>query len=185
MPKPNAEPGTYAIVFAADKRQTIQVGRLGTLDVRPGYYLYGGSALGPGRLAARVGRHCRQDKPHRWHVDYLRAVTKVEEVWYATGAERQECLWAATMGNMPGASVPMRGFGASDCRCEAHLFFFNRRPSARLRSQLAAAIGEPHARPLQADQAYAGVPAECGQQDTCDRDDHEQRLHATKLQVKG
>jgi hypothetical protein len=29
---------------------------------------------------------------------------------------------------MPGASVPMAGFGSSDCDCRAHMFFFTRRP---------------------------------------------------------
>jgi Uri superfamily endonuclease len=28
-----------------------------------------------------------------------------------------------------GASVPIAGFGSSDCRCKTHLFFFRRRPS--------------------------------------------------------
>jgi Uri superfamily endonuclease len=57
--------------------------------------VYVGSALGPGGLAARIGRHRRQNKLGRWHVDYLRAVTQVEEVWYATLPERQECFWEA------------------------------------------------------------------------------------------
>jgi hypothetical protein len=35
-------------VLAAIDRQTIRVGRLGVLHVRPGFYIYVGSALGPG-----------------------------------------------------------------------------------------------------------------------------------------
>ena len=69
MPEPNARPGTCALVLAAAKRRTICVGRLGTFDVRPGFYVYVGSALGPGGLAARIGRHARQEKAFRWHVD--------------------------------------------------------------------------------------------------------------------
>ena len=53
MPRPNAEPGTYALVLAAIDRQTIQVGRLGAFDVRPGFYVYVASALGPGGLPVR------------------------------------------------------------------------------------------------------------------------------------
>jgi hypothetical protein len=34
------------------------------------------------------------------------------------------------IGAMPGAAVPMRGFGSSDCDCPAHLFWFEDRPSA-------------------------------------------------------
>jgi Uri superfamily endonuclease len=62
MPKPNSSAGTYALVLAAQKQRTISVGKLGILDVRPGFYVYVGSALGPGGLAARIGRHARQDK---------------------------------------------------------------------------------------------------------------------------
>jgi Uri superfamily endonuclease len=29
---------------------------------------------------------------------------------------------------MKGASIPLAGFGSSDCECETHLFFFKRRP---------------------------------------------------------
>jgi Uri superfamily endonuclease len=128
MPKSNATPGTYALVLAATKRQTISVGKLGILDVRPGFYVYVGSALGPGGLAARIGRHARQEKTLRWHVDYLRAVTELVEVWFRPGGRRQECSWAARLAEMPGARTPMPGFGASDCECRSHLFWFEERP---------------------------------------------------------
>ncbi len=39
-PNPTASPGTYALVLAATKRQVIFVGKLGTFDVRPGFYVY-------------------------------------------------------------------------------------------------------------------------------------------------
>jgi len=63
-------PGTYALVLRFSKRLEIIVGKLGVLSVQAGYYVYVGSALGPGGLAARVGRHCRREKALRWHVDY-------------------------------------------------------------------------------------------------------------------
>ena len=66
-------PGTYVLVLRVSKRLEILVGKLGKLVVQPGFYLYTGSAMGPGGLAARVGRHCRHEKRLRWHVDYLRA----------------------------------------------------------------------------------------------------------------
>jgi len=128
MPEPTASPGTYALVLAAAKRKRISVGRFGTLDVRPGFYVYVGSALGPGGLAARIGRHARQEKTLRWHVDYLRAVTDLVEVWFSPGRRRRECSWAGRLARMPGARTPMRGFGASDCGCRSHLFWFEDRP---------------------------------------------------------
>ena len=118
-------PGTYALVLRFSKRLEIIVGKLGVLSVQAGYYVYVGSALGPGGLAARVGRHCRREKALRWHVDYLRAEAQIEEVWYATGKSHRECRWANVLCALPGASVPLTGFGASDCGCPSHLCFFN------------------------------------------------------------
>ena len=40
------EPGTYALVIAAKANRLVRVGRLGTLRLRPGFYVYVGSALG-------------------------------------------------------------------------------------------------------------------------------------------
>jgi Uri superfamily endonuclease len=122
-------PGTYVLVLRFSKRLEIVVGKLGVLAVQPGFYVYVGSALGPGGLAARVGRHCRHEKTARWHVDYLRAAADLEEVWYATGKSHRECRWASVLRALPGASVPLGGFGASDCGCPSHLCFFSLPPS--------------------------------------------------------
>jgi hypothetical protein len=62
MPLPS-RPGTYALIFTTDADLEIQVGRLGQLHVRPGVYVYVGSAHGPGGLAARVLRHARTGRP--------------------------------------------------------------------------------------------------------------------------
>ena len=66
--------GTYALVLRVSGCPEIAVGKLGVLAAQPGFYVYVGSALGPGGLAARVGTHYRHAKRLRWHVDYLRAV---------------------------------------------------------------------------------------------------------------
>ena len=84
-------PGTYALVLRLSRRMEIVVGRLGVLEAQPGYYVYVGSALGPGGLAARLGRHLRREKTWHWHVDYLRAAAHVEELWYAPGKSNCEC----------------------------------------------------------------------------------------------
>ena len=69
-------PGAYVLVLRFSKRLEISVGRLGVLSAQAGYYVYVGSALGPGGLAARVGRHCRREKTLRWHVDCLRTMRR-------------------------------------------------------------------------------------------------------------
>ncbi len=115
------EPGTYLLVLRADSSRRIAIGRWGMLDVRPGYYLYAGSAFGPGGVSARVARHCRETQVRHWHVDYLRKVTAPVEVWYGCGSRDLEHRWAEIVGDTCGVlSVP--GFGCSDCGCESHLF---------------------------------------------------------------
>jgi len=133
------EPGTYALLLRADGEQPIEVGALGTMVVSSGWYVYVGSAFGPGGLRARVQRHARGDGVLHWHVDYLRAVTTLATVWYTHDPERRECTWATVLRNHPEARVPMAGFGASDCGCPAHLVAFDERPDpAAFRERLRA-----------------------------------------------
>jgi Uri superfamily endonuclease len=101
----------------------IRVGRLGGMRLQSGFYVYVGSAFGPGGVRARVNHHQRTSSRPHWHIDYLRPHT-VEGVWFGYDLKRQEHLWAKLLSSMPGVSVPMLGFGSSDCGCEAHLFFF-------------------------------------------------------------
>jgi Uri superfamily endonuclease len=126
-----SDPGTYALLLRADAEQDIEVGALGVMPVEPGTYVYVGSAFGPGGLRARVGRHVRGDGALHWHVDYLRAVTTLETVWYTHDPNRRECTWAEILRSLPDATVPLDGFGASDCNCPAHLARYPSGPSFR------------------------------------------------------
>lgn len=123
----NAQPGTYVLVLRSDGRDNVRIGRWGLLSLRPGWYLYVGSAFGPGGVRARVSRHCRIDKAMHWHIDYLRAFCELEDVCYSHARERLEHRWAASFAGMS-AMQAVDGFGCSDCDCEAHLFFSARRP---------------------------------------------------------
>ena len=132
-------PGTYAIVLKLEGARSIRVGRLGDFDFPAGYYLYLGSALGPGGLAGRLRRHLAQDKregrPH-WHVDYLRQLASVRSIWYIRGETRREHDWARFAAKLDGVSTPAPRFGASDCRCPSHLFHFATAPDPRPFAQL-------------------------------------------------
>jgi Uri superfamily endonuclease len=126
--------GAYALILHLETRQVIQVGRLGAFDFPAGYYLYVGSAFGPGGLAARLGRHLTRDhatRPLHWHIDYLRRLTSIVAVWFAEHQTRREHDWAGLAGQMPGAGCPVPRFGASDCRCRAHLFHFDQPPAVQ------------------------------------------------------
>lgn len=122
-------PGTYALILANDSVQVVTVGQLGPLELRPGWYVYVGSARGPGGLAARVGRHMRPEKKRRWHIDYVRPHAELREVWFMHGTENRECQWAVTFAEMSRAELPFPRFGSCDCRCASHLIWLPRRPS--------------------------------------------------------
>ena len=123
-----AGPGTYALILACRQTGPVRIGRLGTLHLQSGFYVYVGSALGPGGLQARLRHHLQiAARPH-WHIDYLRAVCEVVEVWFTIGDARFEHRWAKVLAGLPGAGLPLAGFGSSDCDCEAHLFSCARMP---------------------------------------------------------
>ena len=132
-------PGSYVLLFEVRRARRVRVGRLGALRLRPGWYAYAGSAFGPGGVRARVRRHLAPSRRH-WHVDYLRPGARLVEVWCSYDTRRREHLWAETLAELSRAPAPLAGFGASDCRCPAHLSFHEKRPTlrafrARLRSR--------------------------------------------------
>jgi Uri superfamily endonuclease len=121
--------GTYALVLASTSAQAVRIGKLGLLQIRCGYYVYVGSAFGPGGLKARIGHHQRISHRPRWHIDYLRLATGIEEIWYTHDRMRHEHRWAAILAEMRSVIIPCPGFGSSDCSCQSHLYFFKSKPS--------------------------------------------------------
>ena len=132
-----ARPGTYALILKSSAERWIEIGKLGKCLILPGYYIYTGSAFGPGGLKARIAHHTRISQRPHWHIDYLRLALPLDQVWYSYNSERYEHLWANAFGRLKGATLPIAGFGASDCRCKSHLSLFSTRPTVRhLRAQL-------------------------------------------------
>lgn len=122
-----SEPGTYALVLRSKAKASIQIGRWRRLSILPGYYIYVGSAFGPGGVSARVSRHCRKAKSRRWHIDYLRDLTEPISVWCNYDPDHLEHMCARVLRGMANVS-PVQGFGCTDCNCEAHLFRISREP---------------------------------------------------------
>lgn len=130
--------GSYILVLQLEQTiDALQVGRLGHFLFPAGYYLYVGSAFGPGGLAARLRHHERRNiaRPH-WHIDYLRAHARLCEVWTVTSTARQECRWCLALAGASGVGFPAPGFGASDTRCYSHLFYLPHLPRATFLSQI-------------------------------------------------
>jgi len=137
--------GCYVLLLrAARGGRQVMIGRLGELLIRRGWYLYVGSAFGPGGVAARVAHHLRHAARPRWHLDYLRPHLRVEGLWYSHGPRdlALEHRWAARLAAVEGAEIPLARFGASDCRCASHLFRFSRCPDPRwLRGEEGCSLG--------------------------------------------
>jgi Uri superfamily endonuclease len=121
--------GTYALILSCTSNARIQIGRLGTMQLQRGYYVYLGSALGLGGLRARIAHHQKLSPRPHWHIDYLRAHTRLHSVWVNYDGRRHEHEWARAMHMVKGATIPFRGFGASDCSCPSHLYFFKGCPT--------------------------------------------------------
>ena len=144
--------GTYVLALWLPRPRTIRVGRLGSFAFPAGWYLYTGSALGPGGLRARLARHQRHvgdaarngertstgAKRAHWHVDYLREEAAWGGAWVSVSGQRLECEWATALRRLPGATIWAPGFGASDCRCPAHLVHVGRLPGGEV---FAATLG--------------------------------------------
>lgn len=119
----DGKPGTYILCLKLAKQQIIQIGKLGYFKFKSGYYYYVGSAFGPGGIAARCTHHNKISmKPH-WHIDYLRTHCKLEKIVLSFGPEHLEHRWAKYLENLKETSIPVQGFGSSDCSCGSHLFF--------------------------------------------------------------
>lgn len=105
----------------------VQVGKFGIISLKPGFYVYVGSAFGPGGLKARIGRHLKKQKKLKWHIDFLRQFLEIVDICCSEENTKLECVWAAKFATM-GGEIPLKRFGASDCRCAAHLWYFNQLP---------------------------------------------------------
>ncbi len=114
------EPGAYVLLIELGAPLALEVASLARAVLPAGRYAYCGSAYGPGGLKARIGRHLRADKAHRWHVDHLTGAGRIVAFRAVPGG--RECDLLDRLLEAPGAVVPVPGFGSSDCRaCPAHL----------------------------------------------------------------
>lgn len=113
----------YILLIKVEKKLLLTIGKLGTFQFKPGFYLYVGSARK--NLPARIHRHLSQNKKLYWHIDYLLTQGKVTEIILIK--ENEECKIAEVIRETSGVSSPIPGFGSSDCRCPTHLFYIQER----------------------------------------------------------
>lgn len=119
--------GSYILIIHNEKNQKIEIGNLGRIEFKKGYYCYVGSALQ--YLSKRVERHKRKIKKLHWHIDYLLNKTKIFKSVEIRSPEKLECEIAKSLKAISEGSV--KNFGSSDCSCETHLFYFKENPIHR------------------------------------------------------
>lgn len=114
-----ADKGAYALLLHLDG--IVDFVRPGlTHRFPPGWYVYAGSAFGPGGIRARLRRHFRRDKKRHWHIDDLTdSATRLHAVALVGGTE---CAIVARLSGPDRLAPALAGFGSSDCRiCVTHL----------------------------------------------------------------
>lgn len=115
--------GVYVLILRLDSEMDIQVGKLGKLHFKKGFYAYIGSAHGSGGFK-RVKRHFNvadgKSNARKWHIDHILPYSEVVCAVLLPTSEALECTVAKTLGEFLN-EIPR--FGCSDCSCPTHLFF--------------------------------------------------------------
>ncbi|NMD72813.1 GIY-YIG nuclease family protein [Bacillus sp. DNRA2] len=122
----------YSVELQLDRDQIITVGKLGTFHFQRGTYIYIGSAKRA--IISRLNRHKKVDKVKRWHIDYLRPFCEITKIiTYELGDG--ECSLAEKLRKTKEGTLPIPGFGASDCKCRSHLIYLGAHHSKKEQSQ--------------------------------------------------
>lgn len=120
----SSDRGCYMVVLRVEVDQYLNIGSLGEIFFREGFYIYVGSARK--NLRSRMERHKRKRKKLHWHIDYLLQSAQVVTTIPIRTAEDLECELAEKMLSLSHWYVPC--FGCSDCKCTSHLFGMSSSP---------------------------------------------------------
>ena len=110
--------GAYLLILRLPRPRTINVGGLGRVRFKKGFYVYIGSAVK--NLSRRLERHKRKRKRLHWHIDYFAEVAdEITPLPVRASASLEQPLVRAVGQIMSPGPI---GFGASDSPCNTHLF---------------------------------------------------------------
>lgn len=111
--------GIYLLIVSVNKKISVKVGALGTAIFDKGLYVYVGSAQRS--LHKRIARHFKRGKRKFWHIDYLLSndAAEILKVYIKEADKKEECRIAEKISAI---GIPVKGFGACDCKCKSHLF---------------------------------------------------------------
>ncbi len=115
--------GSYLLAITLARPFDLAISTLPATRMPAGFYVYCGSARGSGGVRARLKRHLSLAKKPHWHIDRLTRMASARE-GYAI-REANECDLAEQLRATGLFSMPVNGFGASDCRiCDSHLLLW-------------------------------------------------------------
>ncbi len=115
--------GAYLLKVRLGSPVRIDIPRLGPAALLAGEYVYAGSARGSGGIRARLARHFRRDKRPHWHIDRL--TVAAQDMMALVVPDGSECALVDGLLASDCFSIPVDGFGSTDCRrCASHLLSF-------------------------------------------------------------
>ncbi len=134
----SAAPGAYALLAHLPTHlptvRNLAI-RAQNWPLPPGWYIYAGSARGPGGMRARLRHHFRPAKTPHWHIDRLTLpADSLLALTLASGDERAaeraaECAIVTRLTASGYFKNILPGFGSSDCRtCPSHLLMPTKQP---------------------------------------------------------
>lgn len=110
----------YSIELILQKDMKIKIGKLGTFRFQKGTYMYVGSAKR--NIVSRINRHKQIKKKMHWHFDYLRPYGEITKIITYENSNGECGLCRELLEKMNG-TLPVKGFGSSDCNCLSHLVY--------------------------------------------------------------
>jgi len=110
---------TYILILKQNKNLSIEIGKVGKIFFKKGYYLYVGS--GKRNLEKRLKRHIKREKNIHWHIDYLTSNANFSFKEIYLFEKLNECELAKKF--IESNFCYIKNFGSSDCHCKSHLFF--------------------------------------------------------------
>lgn len=110
---------TYILILKLKRNLSIEVGRLGFINFKRGFYIYIGSAKR--NINSRIERHLNKEKKLHWHIDYLTKNKNFEIKLIYLIENYEECQISKIFNQ--NNFLFIKNFGSSDCKCESHLFY--------------------------------------------------------------
>jgi len=124
---------TYNLLLENKTENRIDIGSLGIIHFKKGYFAYTGSAFGKNGFH-RIRRHlinfnyddiCELDRVVKnykewWHIDYLKGYMDIIGFFLSKTDKKMECTVANFLSDELNG---IDGFGCSDCGCHTHLHY--------------------------------------------------------------